>query len=49
VILAPNPGRVHAVVNIDLPAARTAALRSAPEFERLVACAAHKLRETLTQ
>ena len=34
VVLAPNPGRIHAVLPVDLPWPRTAALRDTPEFER---------------
>jgi NitT/TauT family transport system ATP-binding protein len=49
VILAPNPGRVHSELRVELPSPRTAALRSAPEFDALVAEAAHALRETLAQ
>jgi len=49
VVLAPNPGRIHAVLPIDLPSPRTSALRSTPEFDSTVARAAHSLRETLAQ
>jgi NitT/TauT family transport system ATP-binding protein len=47
VVLAPNPGRVHAVLPIDLPWPRTAELRIAPEFESLLVRVSHALRETL--
>ncbi len=47
VVLAPNPGRVHAVLPVDLPWPRTAELRTAREFEALVAQVSHSLRETL--
>src|SRR5208282_2136774 len=47
VVLAPNPGRVHAVVPVDLPFPRTALLRERPEYEELVARASHILREAL--
>ncbi len=49
IVLAPNPGRVHAILQIDLPFPRTAALRESPEFEALVARASHVLREALVQ
>jgi NitT/TauT family transport system ATP-binding protein len=49
VILAPNPGRVYAMLPIDLPQPRTAALRATPQFDALVARAGHALRETLLQ
>jgi NitT/TauT family transport system ATP-binding protein len=47
VVLAPNPGRIHAVVAVDLPFPRTAKLREYPEFEGLVAQASHVLRQVL--
>jgi len=47
VVLAPNPGRIHAMLPVDLPWPRTAELRTAPEFESLVARVSHKLREAL--
>ena len=37
VVLSPHPGRVSAVVDIDLPRPRTADLREAPEFFEYVA------------
>jgi len=49
IVLAPNPGRVHAVLPIDLPYPRTAQLRETEEFEVLVARASHILREALAQ
>ncbi|HXX18234.1 MAG TPA: ABC transporter ATP-binding protein [Candidatus Acidoferrum sp.] len=49
IVLAPHPGRVHAVLPIDLPFPRTAELRELPEFEELVGHASHVLREALTQ
>jgi NitT/TauT family transport system ATP-binding protein len=49
VVLAPNPGRVHAVLPVDLPFPRTAQLRELPEFEALVGHASHVLREALAQ
>ena len=48
VVLAPNPGRIHAVLPVGLPWPRTAALRTAPGFESLVARVSHALREALT-
>jgi NitT/TauT family transport system ATP-binding protein len=48
VVLAPNPGRVHAEFPIDLPATRTADLRETPEFESLVMQVSHSLRMALT-
>jgi NitT/TauT family transport system ATP-binding protein len=47
VVLASHPGRIHAVVPVDLPFPRTAPLRECPEFEGLVARASHVLREVL--
>ena len=49
IVLAPNPGRVHAVLPIDLPYPRTAQLRETEEFEVLVARTSHILREALVQ
>jgi len=49
VVLAPNPGRIHAVLPVDLPFPRTATLRECAEFETLVAHTSHVLREALTQ
>ena len=48
VVLAPNPGRIHAVLPVDLPWPRTAELRIAPEFESLLIRVSHALRDTLT-
>jgi NitT/TauT family transport system ATP-binding protein len=47
IVLAPNPGRIHAVLPIELPFPRTAQLRELPEYEALVARASHVLREAL--
>jgi NitT/TauT family transport system ATP-binding protein len=44
VVLSPNPGRSYAVMSIDLPQPRTSSLRTAPEFEALVAQVSHVLR-----
>ena len=49
IVLAPNPGRVHAVLPIDLPFPRAATLRELPEFEALVGRASHVLREALAR
>lgn len=48
VVLAPNPGRIHAVLPVELPPERTAALRSTLEFDALVAHVSRTLREALT-
>jgi len=47
VVLAPNPGRVHAVFPVNLPSPRVSALRTSPEFDSLVSRVSHSLRETL--
>jgi NitT/TauT family transport system ATP-binding protein len=49
IVLAPNPGRIHSCFAVELPFPRTAALRDAPEFEALVSCISHELREALKQ
>lgn len=49
IVLAPNPGRIHAILPVDLPWPRTAALHTAAEFEALAARVSHTLREALTQ
>jgi NitT/TauT family transport system ATP-binding protein len=49
VVLAPNPGRSFAVLPVDLPQPRTPSLRSAPEFEALVAQVSHTLRGARSQ
>jgi NitT/TauT family transport system ATP-binding protein len=49
VVLASNPGRIHAVLPIDLPLPRTAALRDTPEFESRVLQVSHALRAALVQ
>ncbi|MGA9800079.1 MAG: ABC transporter ATP-binding protein [Terriglobales bacterium] len=46
-VLAPNPGRIRAVFPVNLPWPRTAALRTAPEFESMVSRVSHTLREAL--
>jgi NitT/TauT family transport system ATP-binding protein len=47
VVLAPNPGRIHAAFAVTLPGLRTAALRDQPEFEALVSEVSHALRKAL--
>jgi NitT/TauT family transport system ATP-binding protein len=49
VVLAPNPGRIHAEFRVELPAARTSTIRNSPEFDAIVARVSHTLRETLRQ
>jgi NitT/TauT family transport system ATP-binding protein len=49
VVLAPNPGRIHSEFRVELPAARTSAIRNSPEFDAIVARVSHTLRETLRQ
>jgi NitT/TauT family transport system ATP-binding protein len=49
VVLAPNPGRISAMLPVDLPWPRTAALRATPEFEALVAEVSHELRGALSR
>jgi len=44
-VLAPNPGRIHADLPISLPYPRTAELRDAPEFEQTVTEVSRILRE----
>jgi NitT/TauT family transport system ATP-binding protein len=48
VVLAPNPGRIHAMLSVELPPERTAALRTTPEFDELVGKVSRVLREALT-
>lgn len=47
VVLAPNPGRIHAEFAVDLPAPRTSAIRNSPQFDAVVARVSRTLRETL--
>jgi NitT/TauT family transport system ATP-binding protein len=49
VVLAPNPGRIHAEFQVELPAPRTSAIRNSREFDEIVARVSHTLRETLRQ
>jgi NitT/TauT family transport system ATP-binding protein len=46
-VLAPNPGRVHAEFRVNLPMPRTSAVRSSSEFDALASRVAHTLRETI--
>ncbi len=48
VVLAPNPGRIHATFPVHLPWPRTADLRTAPAFHSYVTRASHALRGALT-
>jgi NitT/TauT family transport system ATP-binding protein len=48
VVLAPNPGRIHATFPVHLPWPRTADLRTAPAFDSYVTRASHALRGALT-
>lgn len=47
VVLAPNPGRIHAEFQVEMPAPRTSAIRNSPQFDAIVARVSHTLRETL--
>jgi NitT/TauT family transport system ATP-binding protein len=49
VVLAPSPGRIHAMLTVELPFPRTAALRATGVFEGLVAQVSHALRSALPQ
>jgi NitT/TauT family transport system ATP-binding protein len=49
VVLAPNPGRVHAIVPVEFPFPRAAALRASPEYGSLVLQVSRMLREALPQ
>jgi NitT/TauT family transport system ATP-binding protein len=49
VVLAPNPGRVHAEFQVELPSPRTSAIRNSEEFDAIVSRVSHTLRETLRQ
>ena len=48
-VLAPNPGRVHAEFRVDLPMPRTSSLRRSKEFDAIASRVAHTLRETIPQ
>ena len=45
VILAPNPGRIHADLAVNLPDPRIAELRASPEYEQMVVEVSRILRE----
>ena len=47
VILAPNPGRIFETLPVDFALPRTAALRTAPEFDLLTAKISRALREAI--
>jgi NitT/TauT family transport system ATP-binding protein len=49
VVLAPNPGRIFAEFQVELPAPRKSAIRSSPEFDDIASRVAHTLRETIRQ
>jgi len=44
IVLAPNPGRIHATFPVELAFPRTAALRTAPEFDQLAGRVSRSLR-----
>src|SRR5208282_5622753 len=48
IVLAPNPGRIHAVFPVELPFPRTAALRTSPEFDLMAAKVSRALRGAIT-
>src|SRR5208282_5620999 len=48
VVLAPNPGRIHAIIPVALPAERTSQLRDTAVFESQLGEVSHILREALT-
>ena len=45
IVLAPSPGRIHAVIAIEFPFPRTAVLRSSAQFGELVVQVSRALRE----
>jgi NitT/TauT family transport system ATP-binding protein len=47
-VLAANPGRIHAEIFVDLPFPRTAETRSSPDYLRLVAEVTRALRSVET-
>jgi NitT/TauT family transport system ATP-binding protein len=49
VVLAPHPGRIHAIFAVDLPEPRTAALREETAFGEMIAEVSHSLRNATTQ
>ena len=48
-VLAPNPGRIHAEFRVDFRRQRTSAIRNSEEFNAIVARVSQTLRETLRQ
>jgi len=44
VVLAPNPGRIHAIFPVELPSLRAATLRTTPEFDQMAAKVSRSLR-----
>jgi NitT/TauT family transport system ATP-binding protein len=49
IVLAAHPGRTHAIIPVELPFPRLAALRAAPEFGALTAQVSRTLREAIPQ
>ena len=49
VVLAPNPGRVHAEFRVDLGMPRISAMRTSAEFDAIISRVARSLRETIQQ
>jgi NitT/TauT family transport system ATP-binding protein len=49
VVLAPNPGRIYAVLPVEISGPRTAELRTALEYETLVGHVSRTLREARSQ
>jgi NitT/TauT family transport system ATP-binding protein len=47
VVLAPHPGRIHAIFPVELPFPRAAELHESPPFETLVTKVSHSLREAM--
>jgi NitT/TauT family transport system ATP-binding protein len=45
VVMSPRPGRIEAIIDVDLPRPRDASTRDAPAFFELVADVRHHLRE----
>jgi NitT/TauT family transport system ATP-binding protein len=49
IILAPNPGRVHAVLPVNFPFPRTSSLRESVDFEELVGQTSYILHKALAR
>lgn len=49
IVLTPNPGRIHAVIPVEFPSQRAAALRSSGQFGDLVVQVSRRLREAAPQ